>query len=100
MTRVRGVQPLLLTWTYPAALAGPHGPSQALLAPNTTGALAVDRPAFAQQDLMRGLPTPPGVLPSDLAQARSETLLLGAWRPSRLALRGAILSDHTARTAL
>ena len=59
-----GAQPLLLTRTYPAALACPHGPPQALLAPDTACALAVDPPALAQQDLMRGLPTPPRMLPA------------------------------------
>jgi hypothetical protein len=40
------------------------------------------------------------MLAVDLAQASSQTLLLGAWRPPGLALCRAILSDHTARTAL
>src|ERR1700691_416770 len=58
VTGVGSAQPLLLTLTHPAALAGPHGPSQALLAPDPTGALVVEPPAFAQEDLMRGLPSP------------------------------------------
>ena len=69
MTGVGSAQPLLLTLTYPAALAGPHGPSQALLAPDPTGALVIEPPAFAQQDLMRGLPSPARVIAGDLAQA-------------------------------
>jgi hypothetical protein len=100
MTGMSGAQPLLLPWTYPSALAYPHGPPQSLLAPYPAGALAVERPAFAQQDLVRGLPTPTLMLPGDLAQARSEALLLGAWRAWLPALRGAMLADHTARTAL
>lgn len=100
MTGTGGTQPLLLSRAYPASLAGPNGPSQALLTPNTARTLAVDRPTFAQQDLMRGLPTPPRVIPGDLAQASSQALLLGAWQPPGLALRGAMLADHTARTTL
>ncbi len=100
VTCVRGAQPLLLTRNYPSALACPHGPSQALLAPDAACALAVDAPAFAQQDLVRGLPTPARVIAGDLAQASSETLLLGAEWPPGLALRRAMLADHTARPAL
>ena len=100
MTGVRGSQPLLLARTHPAALTGPHGPPQALLAPNTAGALAIDPPTLPQQDLMRCLPTPTRVIAGDLAQASSQTLLLGAGRPPGLALPRAVLTDHTARPAL
>jgi hypothetical protein len=40
------------------------------------------------------------MLAGDLAQASSETLLLGTGRPSRLALRRTVLADDTARAAL
>jgi hypothetical protein len=100
MTGVRGAQPLLLTWADPATLACPHWPLEALLTPDPACALAIDRPAFAQQDLVCCLPTPAGMLSTDLAQASRQTLLLGAWRPSRLALRGTVLTDDAARTTL
>ena len=64
VTGMRGAQPLLLTRTYPPALACPHGTPQALLAPDPACALAIDRPTLPQQDLMRGLPTPTRMLPA------------------------------------
>lgn len=40
------------------------------------------------------------MLPGDLAQTSSQTLLLAADRTRGLALRGAMLADHAARPAL
>src|SRR5580704_10034137 len=44
LTVTGGAQPLLLSRTYPSALAGPHRAPEALLAPDPACALAVDRP--------------------------------------------------------
>ena len=90
----------LLARRLAAALAGPHGASEALLAPDPSGALTVDRPALPQQDLVSCLPAPPRVLFGDLPQPAGQTLILSAWWLWLLALRGAVLARDTARSAL
>ena len=75
LVRLGRSQTRCLPVAHPAALAGPHRPSEALLAPDSPGALAIDRPAFPQQDLVCCLPTPPWVLFSDLPQPARQTLI-------------------------
>jgi hypothetical protein len=81
------------------ALAAPLRDSQAFLAPQPLCALAIQRPAVVEQQLVRATVAPPGPLSGDLAQARTQRRVIR--RDARLAtLRRAMLTRDLTRPPL
>ena len=83
----------------PAALARPDSDTQALLAPQPLGALAIHAPAPLAQLVVGAAIAPPSSLGGDLAQRGAQRLIVAGDRRGPT-LGGAMLTDIPTRPAL